>query len=99
MQLGHPGDTRQIFDTALRFVDADEPHRENLVKFIHTMQLDQLKRLREQSLQFPSVDLKKTGWACFSFRKKLLLFLGAVSAALVFTGLILALAGYYYGGN
>jgi hypothetical protein len=97
MQLGRPGDTRQIFDTALRFVDVDEPHRENLVKFIHAMQLEQLKRLREQSLLLPYADLKKTGWGCFSFRKKVLLVLSAVSAALVIAGLILALAGYYSG--
>lgn len=97
MQFGRPGDTRQVFDTALHFVDVDEPHRENLMKFIHTMQLDQLKRLREHSLQLPPVDLEKTGWGSFSSRKKVLLVLGAVSAALVIAGLILALAGYYSG--
>lgn len=96
-QLCGAGDTRQIFDTALRFVDVDDPHRENLVKFIHHMQLEQLKRLREHSLQLPSAELKRTGWGCLSYRKKVLLVLSAVVSALVIAWLVLALAGYYSG--
>jgi hypothetical protein len=98
MQLSRPGDIGQIFDTAIRFVDVDDPHRDNLVKFIHKMQLEQLKRLREQSSLLPSADLEKTGWGSFSVRKKARLVLCAVAAALVVAWLILALAGYYSAG-
>ena len=96
-QLGRAADTLRIFDTALRFVDVDDPHRENLVKFIHHMQLEQLKRLREHSLQFPAAEPERTGWGGLSFRKKVLLVLSAVLSALVIAWLVLALAGYYSG--
>lgn len=96
-QLGRSADTLRIFDTALRFVDVDDLHRENLVKFIHHMQLEQLKRLREHSLQFPAAEPERTGWGGLSFRKKILLVLATVVSALVVAWLILALAGYYSG--
>ena len=96
-QLGRAADTLRIFDTALRFVDVDDPLRENLVKFIHHMQLEQLKRLREHSLQFPAAEPERTGWGGLSFRKKVLLVLSVVLSALVVAWIILALAGYYSG--
>jgi len=93
--LGRQGDPRQLFDTALRFVDVDDPHRDSLLKFIHHMQLEQLRRLREQSSQLLKIEPEKSGWRGFSPRKKVILVLCAVSAALVAAGLILVLAGYY----
>ncbi|RQW84025.1 MAG: hypothetical protein EHM79_14700 [Geobacter sp.] len=99
MQLGRPGDARQIFDTAIRFVNVDEPHRDNLLKFIHAMQLEQLRRLREHSSLFPSIYLEKTGWGSFSFRKKVLLILCTLSVAFVVAWLVFALAGYYSAGS
>ncbi len=93
--LGRQGDPRQLFDTALRFVDVDDPHRDSLLKFIHHMQLEQLRRLREQSAQLLKIEPEKSGWRGFSPRKKIILVLCAVSAALIAAGLILVLAGYY----
>lgn len=94
-QVGSADNTGRIFDTALRFVGVDDLHRENLVKFIHHMQLEQLRRLREHSLQFPAPEPEQIGWRFLSFRKKVLLALGAVLSALVTAWLFLSLAGHY----
>lgn len=99
MPLGRKGDTRQLFDTALRFVDVDGPHRDILLKFIHHMQLEQLRRLRELSSKLPEIEPEKNGWRGFPLRKKSLLALCAVSVALVAAGRVLALAGYYNCGS
>lgn len=99
MQLGRTGDTRELFDTAIRFVNVDDQDRDNLLKFIHAMELEQLRRLREHSQLLPSDDLEKTGWRYFSFRRKVLLILGALSLALVVAGLVLALSSYYRTGS
>jgi hypothetical protein len=93
MQLGRPGDPHPLYSTALRFVSIGEPDRETLLKFIQKVQLEQLRRLREQSLNY-SQRMDEMGEEPFFSRKRVLRVLYTISVALIFVCLILALANY-----
>lgn len=90
MQLGRPEDPHPLFATALRFVSIGEQDREILLKFIHKVQLEQLRRLREQSGQVSPPEAEQ-----FDSRKRVLRLLFAVSFILVLACMVLALTNYY----
>lgn len=99
MLMGRPGDTRRIFDTALRFIDVEEQQSDSLVKFIHSMQLEQLKRMREHSSPHPADEPEITGWSGFSRRKRVMLTLCAAFSVALLAWIVFALAGYYSSGK
>lgn len=94
MQLGRPGDTHPLYSTALRFVSVDDSERETLLKFIQKVQLEQLRRLRELSLQY-SGRAEKRGEETIVSLKRVPRLLVTVSVMLVLAWLILALTNYY----
>jgi hypothetical protein len=99
MLMGRPGDTRRIFDTALRFVDVEEQQSESLMKFIHYMQLEQLRRMREHSSPHPADEPEITGWRGFSRRRRVMLMLCAAFSVALLAWIVFALAGYYSSGR
>lgn len=99
MLMGRPGDTRRIFDTAIRFVDVEEQQSDSLVKFIHGMQLEQLRRMREHSSPHPADEPDITGWSGFSRRKRVMLTLCAAFSVALLAWIVFALAGYYSSGR
>lgn len=94
-RLGTPDDGGPLFDTALRFVSVAEHHRDNLLKFIHAMQLEQLQMLREQSLESTPPKPPPAGWADLPLRHKVMQLLGGAVALLLAIWLISALARHY----
>ncbi len=96
-QLGHSGDPRPLYATALRFLSIDEPKRDSLLKFIHRAELEQLRRLREQSLNY-SRQVAETEEVPFFSRTNLLRIFYAISIVVVFACIILALVNYRRSG-
>ena len=93
IELSRPGDPHPLFGTALRFVSMDDPHRETLIRFIHRVQLQQLKRLREQSLRQAN-DVTETGTEPIFSRRRVVGILLAFLLALLLAGLVLFLVDY-----
>jgi len=93
IELSRQGDPHPLFGTALRFVSMDDRHREALMRFIHRVQLQQLKQLREQSLHQADAALETGTEPIFSRRRvqKILLIL---LLTLLFAALVRYLVNY-----
>jgi hypothetical protein len=93
IELSRQGDPHPLFGTALRFVSMDDPHRETLMRFIHRVQLQQLKQLREQSLHQADAAVETVTEPIFS-RRRVVRILQAFLLAILLALLVRYLVNY-----
>jgi hypothetical protein len=97
-ELSQPGDSNPLFGTALRFISMDDTHHEILLRFIHKVQANQLKRLREESLRQSALAVESVSDPIFCRRRVQAIILLIISL-LLFAGFFQYLDYYHHHKN